>query len=86
MQGGLWRWKGHMMPDGEDPHKDRGRQGRTIALVIAGTGLFYVLAQWGGRALGADQRTLALFDLIALGGFLWCIIMTWQMWRNRRDD
>ena len=70
------------MPKGDD----QGRQGRTIALVIAGTALLYLEAQWIGREMGADQRTLALFDLIALGGFLWCIIETWQMWRNRRDD
>ncbi len=74
------------MPKGDQGQKDQGRQGRTIALVIAGTALLYLAAQWIGREMGADQRTLALFDLIALGGFLWCIIVTWQMWRNRRDD
>ncbi|MEM0946884.1 MAG: DUF5337 domain-containing protein [Pseudomonadota bacterium] len=74
------------MPQGDDGRNDQGRQGRTIALVIAGTALLYIVAQGIGRALGFDQRTLALFDLIALGGFLWCIIVTWQMWRKRRDD
>ncbi len=74
------------MPQGNGGRDGEGRQGRTIALVIAGTALVYVAAQWIGREMGADQRTLALFDLIALGGFLWCIIVTWQMWRNRRDD
>ena len=74
------------MPLDDDPRKDSGRQGRLIALVIAGTALVYMAAQWIGRELGLDQRTLALFDLIALGGFLWCIIVTWQMWRNQRDD
>ena len=74
------------MSEGDKSRSDDGRQGRTIALVIAGTALLYVAAQWIGREMGAGQRMLALIDLIALGGFLWCIIVTWQMWRRRRDD
>lgn len=62
------------------------RQGRLIALVIAGTAILYVAAQFIGGQLGLATRYFILFDLLALAGFLWALIVTFQVWRNSRDD
>ena len=62
------------------------RQGRLIALVIAGTAILYVAAQFIGGQLGLATRYFILFDLLALAGFLWALIVTFQIWRTSRDD
>lgn len=62
------------------------RRGRVIALVIAGTGLGWVAANAIGAALELDQRTRALFDLAAGGGFLWAMWMLYRLWRDRQED
>lgn len=61
------------------------RQGRLVALVIAGTMIFWVVAQWMGAAIGLPNRYVFLVDFFALAGFLWALIVTWQIWRKRRD-
>ena len=50
---------------------NEGKKGRQAALVIAGTAIFWVAASFVGGQLGLDNRTRALFDLIALAGFIW---------------
>ncbi len=60
--------------------------GRRAALVIAGTAILWVAATFIGAKLGLSQRVLALFDLMALGGFLWAIWMIYNIWRARRDN
>ncbi len=62
------------------------RKGRMAAMVIAGTALFWILAMFLGSQLGLTQRTRALFDLMALGGFVWAIWMIYQIWRLRQGD
>ena len=62
------------------------RQGKLVALVIAGTTVLWLLAQWIGRELGFSGRVAFLFDLAALGGFIWALIVTFQIWRKRRDN
>ncbi|SDH56371.1 DUF5337 domain-containing protein [Alloyangia pacifica] len=64
----------------------QGRQGRIIALVIAGTGLAWIVVTVAGEMLGWTQRTRALFDLAALAGFGWAIWMIYGLWRSRRTD
>ena len=39
-----------------------------------------------GEHLGLTQRTRALFDLMALAGFVWAIWMIYQIWRLRQSD
>lgn len=65
---------------------DQARQGRVIALVIAGTGLLWIGATALGGALDWSQRTRALFDLAALAGFGWAIWMIIGLWRSRQTD
>ena len=74
------------MTQPSDQDKVLARQGRLVALVIAGTMILWFLAQWIGRALGLEARYVFLFDLAALAGFLWALIVTFQIWRKRRDN
>lgn len=59
--------------------------GRRLALVIAGTGLFWVLANLIGSEYGWSIRTRALFDLIALAGFGLAFVIAIGLWRGRKD-
>jgi hypothetical protein len=72
---------------------DRGRggegdrlagQAKLVAIVIAGTMLLWMGAQWLGGQLGWDTRYAFLFDFAALAAFFWALVVTWQIWRARR--
>ncbi|MFZ5963894.1 DUF5337 domain-containing protein [Thalassococcus sp. BH17M4-6] len=69
-----------------DRNSDTARQGRIIALVIAGVGLFWIAATALGASLEWSNRTRAFFDLAALAGFGTAIWMIYQLWRARRND
>jgi hypothetical protein len=72
---------------GTDPeYQARARQGRLAGLVIAMTGALWVGATWAGSHWDWSQRTRALIDLAALGGFLFALIVTFRIWRARRKD
>ena len=73
------------MSQDADKDKDLGRQARMVSLVIAGTMILWMLAQLIGGQLGLPDRYVFLFDLFALAGFLWALVVTWQIWRKRRD-
>jgi len=62
------------------------RQGRIAALVIAGTMLLWLGAQWLGGWLGLPDRYAFLFDFAALAGLFWALVVTYQIWRARRDN
>ncbi len=62
------------------------RQGRVIALVIAGTGLGWIAAMMAGELLDWTQRTRAFFDLAAIAGFGTAIWMIYGLWRARQQD
>jgi hypothetical protein len=62
------------------------RKGRMAAMVIAGTAIFWVLAILLGGQFGLTQRTRALFDLMALAGFVWAVAIIFQIWRLRQSD
>jgi len=62
------------------------RKGRLAALVIAGTGAFWLLAMLIGAELGLSQRVRALFDLMALGGFVCALVLIYQLWRARQGN
>ncbi len=66
-------------------NNDQERQKRLVALVIAGSGLFWVVALALGDMLGWTQRTLAFFDLAALAGFTMGLWLLFGLWRARRD-
>jgi len=62
------------------------RKGRNAALVIAGTGVFWILATILGGSLALDQRVRMLFDLMALGGFVFALLLIHQIWRARQGN
>lgn len=53
---------------------------------MAGTGVFWIVAIFLGSKLELAQRTRALFDLMALAGFGWALVMTYGIWRQRQKD
>jgi threonine/homoserine/homoserine lactone efflux protein len=65
--------------------QQQAQQGRKAALVIAGTAVLWIIATFIGAKLGLSNRTRALFDLAALGGFVWALWMIYQLWRARQD-
>lgn len=70
----------------DEREKSMARTGRTVSLVIAGTMILWMAAQWLGGALGLPDEYVFLFDLFALAGFLWAIIVTFQIWRKNREN
>ena len=66
--------------------KAAARTGRMVSIVIAGTMILWMAAQWIGREIGLPDQYVFLFDLFALAGFLWALIVTWQIWRKRREN
>ena len=73
--------------NGPDHHdKAQSRQARVVSIVIALTMILWMLAQYLGTKLSFSERYMYLFDFFALAGFLWALIVTWQIWRKRRDN
>jgi hypothetical protein len=68
-----------------DDDKAFARQGRLVALVIAGAGAFWVLAQVFGPQLGLAGEYAFLVDLAVLAAFVWSMFVAYGMWRKRRD-
>ena len=74
------------MAGSTDQDKLLARQGKLVALVIAGTMVLWMGAQWIGREFGWEARYVFLFDLAALAAFFWALYVTYQIWRKRRDN
>lgn len=74
------------MTKASDQEKSLARQARLVALVIAGTMILWMAAQWIGREIGLQDRFVFLFDMLAMASFLWAFIVTFQIWRKRRDN
>ncbi len=68
------------------PSPKQAKAGQRAALLLAGTGVFWIVAIWAGGAMNWTPRTRALCDLIALAGFGWALWMTFQLWRSRQTD
>lgn len=69
----------------ERPAPDaRARQARQAALVLAGTMVVWMAAQWLGGHFGWEARYVFLFDLMAIAAFVWTMAVTWRLWRSRR--
>lgn len=62
------------------------RQARLVAIVLAATMVIWMAAQWLGGQLGWEARYVFLFDFAALGAFLWSLIVTYRVWRARRNN
>ena len=50
-----------------------------VALVIAGTMLLWMAAQWIGSTAGLAARYVFLVDLLALAGFTWALVVGLQL-------
>lgn len=70
----------------KDADRKRVEAGRNASLVIAATAILWAIATFLGARLEVSQRVLALFDLMALGGFLWGLWMIYNIWRMRREN
>jgi hypothetical protein len=70
----------------EDQERALARRGRVIGLVIAGTMLIWLAANWAGPALGLPGRFAFLVDMLALAALFWAMVMTFQIWQVRRAD
>lgn len=69
-----------------DREEETARKGRMSAMVIAGTGVFWILATLIGGQMGLQERMRALFDLMAAAGFVWALVLIYQIWRARRSN
>jgi len=67
------------------PQDNSARQTRLVALVIAGTMLLWMAGQQIGAELGLPLKYTLLLDLAALAGFIWALVVTYQIWRKRRS-
>ncbi|SFP70464.1 hypothetical protein SAMN04488047_11130 [Tranquillimonas alkanivorans] len=74
------------MAEGRDDDRALARQARLVAIVIAAVMILWMAGQWLGGELGLPARFVFLFDLLALAGFVWALIVTYQIWRKRRDN
>ncbi|GLT10562.1 DUF5337 domain-containing protein [Sulfitobacter sp. PR48] len=72
----------------EQSDKAQSRKGQTVALVIAGTMLIWLAANWAGPALGLPGRYALLIDFAALAALFWSLVVAYQLWQARRaaDD
>ena len=66
-----------------DP-KHMARQARLVGLVLAVTMALWVGVQVLGGQMGWPLRYALLFDLAALAAFVWALIVTYRIWRQRR--
>ena len=62
----------------------RARQARLVGIVLAVAIILWMGAQLGGGQLGVGARYAFLFDLCAIAGFVWALVVTYQIWRGRR--
>ncbi len=62
----------------------RRKQGRRIAVIIAATGLSWILVQIVGAALGVSQKVMVLFDMLAGVGFVMALWLSYQMRASKK--
>ncbi|MEO1239335.1 MAG: DUF5337 family protein [Pseudomonadota bacterium] len=74
------------MSDEHNTDGNLSRQTRIASIVIALTMILWMAAQWIGGKVGLETRLVFLFDLAALAGLAWALIVTWQVWRKRRGS
>jgi len=71
---------------GEHENLQLARQGRKVALVIAGAMLFWIAMQWFGPQIGLTMRFFVLIDLTVLAAFFWALVVAFQLWRKRQAE
>ena len=61
------------------------KKGRTASLVIAGAILIWLAMQWAAVQLDISSRYMLLLDFAVMAAMVWSLIVTFQIWRARRD-
>ena len=61
------------------------KKGRTASLVIAGAMLILLAMQWAAVQLDISSSYMLLLDLAVMAAIVWSLIVTFQIWRARRD-
>ena len=61
------------------------KKGLTASLVIAGAMLIWLAMQWAAVQLDISSRYMLLLDLAVMAAMVWSLIVTFQIWRARRD-
>ena len=75
-----------MAPKASDRATGTGKQSRRAAMAIAGTMLGWMLLQQIGAQYNWPLKYTLLVDLFALAGFIWALILVFQIWRARRAE
>ena len=75
-----------MAPKASDRATATGKQSRRAAIAIAGTMLGWMLLQQIGAQYNWPLKYTLLVDLFALAGFIWALIVVFQIWRARRAE
>ncbi|MDF1727126.1 MAG: DUF5337 domain-containing protein [Sulfitobacter sp.] len=70
----------------EEREKALQRKGQMIGLVIAGTMLVWLAANWLGPSMGLPGRFAFLVDMAALAALFWAMVLTFQLWQARKAD
>jgi len=63
---------------------DRG-QVKLVSIVLVVTMSGWLVLQLIGGQYGWPAKYVFLFDLAALAGFAWALIVTYRIWRNRQN-
>tara|TARA_B100000795_G_C22614781_1_gene366510 strand:+ start:125 stop:367 length:243 start_codon:yes stop_codon:yes gene_type:complete len=67
-------------------HDDiQAKKGRIAGLSIAGSMLLWIAMQWAAKDFGFPTRLMLLLDLAVMAVMFWSLIVTFQIWRSRRD-
>ena len=61
------------------------KKGRTASLVIAGAMVIWLAMQWAAVQLDISSRYMLLLDFAVMAAMVWSLIVTFQIWRARRD-
>jgi hypothetical protein len=60
------------------------KKARLAAIVMAATMILWMGVQVVGGEMGWPAELTLLFDLAAVAGFVWSLVVTYQIWRKRR--
>lgn len=67
--------------------KDRAfaAQMKRVGIVLLGTIVLWVLVQDYGSQQNWPPRYALLADMAALAAFVWALVTTWRLWKQRND-
>ncbi len=74
------------MSQRSEQDRRHGRQVRQVAAVLVITMVLWMFLSWAGGFYGWQPRFAFLFDFLALAAFAWALIVTFRLWRERRNS